>query len=155
MPFRKRKSKSIGAEKKKASGKVPVKRVKGEPHGSHFEAIYSDVDKFLNYVIGRVSLNNVFRMTEQPFADMGKQFIAGHLVDLNERLSIAVIQVMIGERRELATAYPVYWGGDRKRVRVMEVYEWPIQIEVNIAAGVGETVVRYFATDFLWSVKDI
>ncbi|HDD60241.1 MAG TPA: hypothetical protein ENF69_04785 [Euryarchaeota archaeon] len=73
-----------------------MKRVKGEPHGSHFEAIYSDVDKFLDYVIGRVSLDNVFRMTQQPFADMGKQFIAGHLVDLNERLSIAVIQVMIG-----------------------------------------------------------
>jgi len=37
----------------------------------------------------------------------------------------------------------------------MEVYEWPIQIEVNIEVGGGETVVRYFATDFLWSVKDI
>ena len=126
---------------------VKIERVKGEPHGTHFDAV-GDIETLQEYIMRRVSLENVVHMTQKPFAGRGKQFIAGHMVDLSEALSILVITVMLNKKPELATAYPIYWGGEGKSVRIEKIYEWPIQIEANVEVQVGDASVTYFAADF-------
>ncbi len=135
-------------EKRDDKKGVKLVRVRGEPHGSHFMALYTDTDKFFEDIFNRVNLDNAFHMTEKPFADMGKQFISAHLVELNDKLSVVTIFVMIKKKIEIATAYPVYWNGDTLNARIDTIYEWPIQIEANIEATVNDATVRFFATDF-------
>ena len=132
---------------KKNETMVKMERVKGESHGTHFEAI-GNLEKLQEYVLKNTGLENVVKFTEKPFANMGKQFIAAHLLELSDKLGILVITVMIKDKPELATAYPIYWSDESKSMNINKIYEWPIRIEANIESDIGDTTVSYFAADF-------
>jgi len=130
---------------------IPVKRVKGNAHGTHWEHVISDTSKLEQQIVSASGLEHLTKLACQQFADLGECTVTGHRYDLHPKMSSLFVFVMIDKKRQFASGWPILWSTSSVPFKIGDVEEWPIQIECDINGKVGEAGLSFFPVDYFFS----
>jgi hypothetical protein len=145
---------SLFGKKKQDRGqkgaKIPITRVEGIGHGSHWDTFHPNVESTLDYIMKRVTLENMTKFATPPFGDLGQTSVSGHKTDFHAKLSTLAIVAEVRGKKSLATAYPILWSVNSVPLKLDRIQEWPIQIEAYLTGQVGDAHLSFFPVDFFF-----
>jgi len=142
----------------KKKSKVPMLRVKGNSHGTHWESVHPNFDFIKTFLKGSLhpSIRDrcLIKLFRTDFADMGKTQIGVFKRIIHPRLCSIFVLATIKGVPQVATGYPVLWSRTRVRFEPKEIQEWPIQIESDISGKIGDAGLSFFPVDFFMKKQE-